>query len=181
MNAGAIGRSPQRRKSSRLKGYDYAQPGAYFVTLCTQDRTCLFGDVCAGKMRLNAFGKIVADEWVKTAEIRDEIDLDEWVVMPNHFHGILVIGRGDRPVAPTKSVAAIGPQSRSVAAAIAGFKSAATKRINTLRGTPGMPVWQRNYHEHIIRNEDSLDRLRQYILDNPAQWTMDLENPLSTT
>ena len=169
----------------------------YFVTLCTQDRACLFGEICDAEMRLNAIGKIVADEWVKTAEIRDEIGLDEWVVMPNHFHGILVIGRGDRLVAhansiprsrrgdrlvaPTTSVAATGPQSRSVGAAIAGFKSAATKRINTLRGTPGTPVWQRNYHEHIIRNEDSLDRIRQYVLDNPAQWTMDLENPLSTT
>lgn len=180
--AGATGRSPLRRKSIRLHGYDYAQPGAYFVTLCTRQRACLFGDVRDGGMRLNAIGEIVADEWVKTAEIRDEIDLDEWVVMPNHFHAILVIGRGDRPVAPTttKPVASMGPRSRSVGAAIAGFKSSAAKRINTLRGTLGAPVWQRNYHEHIIRDEVSLDRIREYILANPSRWAADPDNPFRT-
>jgi REP element-mobilizing transposase RayT len=166
-----------------LKGYDYTQPGAYIVTLCTQDRACLFGGISDGEMRLNAIGRIVADEWVKTAEIRDAIDLDAWVVMPNHFHGILfIVGscRGDRPVAPTKSAASTGPESRSVGAVIAGFKSAATKRINMLRGTPGTPVWQRNYHEHIIRDEESLGRIRGYILANPSRWAADSDNPFRT-
>ncbi|GAA5002912.1 transposase [Pseudoluteimonas lycopersici] len=168
---------PPQRKSIRLRGYDYTQAGAYFVTICAQGHACLFGNITNGEMRLNNIGNIVAEEWAKTREIRIGMELDAWVVMPNHFHGIIVIvdsrRRGDRPVAPT------GPQPRSVGAVVAGFKSAATKRINALRGTPGTPVWQRNYHEHIIRNEGSLDRIRQYILDNPAQWATDRENPSS--
>ena len=175
-NVRATGRSPQRnRRSIRLQGYDYSQAGAYFVTLCTQNRECLFGEIVNGEMRLNEAGRVVADEWINTAEIRDEIELDEWVVMPNHFHGILVItvGRGDRRVAPT------GPQPRSIGAVMAGFKSAATKRINELRQTPGMKLWQRNYWEHIVRNEPELNRIREYIHNNPAQWVLDKLYPSS--
>jgi hypothetical protein len=80
-----------------LRGYDYAQAGAYFVTICTQGRECLFGEVVDGEMRLNEWGHIVGDEWMKTAEIRDEIELDAWVVMPNHFHGIVVLNDDGRP------------------------------------------------------------------------------------
>lgn len=79
------------RRSIRLRGYDYSQPGAYFITICTKNRVCLFGDVVDGKMVMSPLGKIVADEWIKTGEIRHNVDLDEWVVMPNHFHGILII------------------------------------------------------------------------------------------
>ena len=109
-------------------------------------------------MQLNDLGRIVADEWVKTADIRPEIGLDAWVVMPNHFHGIVVMinGRGTARRAPT---------------------TAATKRINEFRHTPGMPVWQRNYYEHIIRNETSLAKIREYIINNPQQWELDRENP----
>ena len=192
-NVRATGRSPQRnRRSIRLQGYDYSQAGAYFVTLCTQNRECLFGEIVNGEMRLNEAGRVVADEWINTAEIRDEIELDEWVVMPNHFHGILVItvGRGDRRVAPMngttisgeqgdRPVAPTGPQPRSIGAVMAGFKSAATKRINELRQTPGMKLWQRNYWEHIVRNEPELNRIREYIHNNPAQWVLDKLYPSS--
>ena len=82
----------RNRRSIRLQGYDYTQAGAYFVTICTHNRQCLFGDIADGEMRLNRLGQIVVDEWMKTAQIRAEIELDEWVVMPNHFHGIVVIG-----------------------------------------------------------------------------------------
>lgn len=173
------------RRSIRLQGYDYSRAGAYFITICTQDRACLFGEVVDGKMRLNECGNIVRHEWFRSAEIRHEIVLfpDEFVVMPNHIHGIVRIvqshdadhRRGDRPVAPTKPPH--GPEKHSVASLVAGFKSAVTKRINALRGTPGLPVWQRNYYEHIIRDEESLNRIRQYILDNPARWAFDRENP----
>ena len=168
------------RRSIRLKGYDYSQAGAYFVTLCAQNRECLFGEIVDQEIRLNDAGKIVAAEWLKNAEIRDEIELDEWVVMPNHFHGILVIAdsgtvvgcRGDRPVAPT------GPQPRSIGAVMAGFKSAVTKRINAIRNTPGTKLWQRNYWEHVVRNESELNRIREYITNNPANWQKDkLFNP----
>ncbi|MGR9087931.1 MAG: transposase [Gammaproteobacteria bacterium] len=124
-------------------------------------------------MRLNDAGRIVADEWLKTAEIRDEIELDAWVVMPNHFHGVLVItdGRGDRRVAPT------GPQPRSIGAVMAGFKSAVTKRINELHHTPAAKLWQRTDWEHIVRNEPELNRIREYIHNNPAQWELDKLHP----
>ncbi|PIP72247.1 MAG: transposase, partial [Nitrospinae bacterium CG22_combo_CG10-13_8_21_14_all_47_10] len=146
--------SPQRnRRSIRLKGYDYSQAGAYFVTICAQNRECLFGEIADGQMVLNDAGEIIAEEWMKSGEIRDEIELDEWVVMPNHLHAIVMIRRGDRPVAPTSP----GPHPKSIGALLAGFKSAATKRINKTRKTPGAKIWQRNYHEHIIRNENELN------------------------
>ncbi|NCC26025.1 MAG: transposase [Deltaproteobacteria bacterium] len=167
--------APQRnRRSIRLQGYDYSQAGAYFVTICTQNRECLFGEIENGEMRLNDAGRMVADEWLKTAEIRDEIELDEWVVMPNHFHGIVVVTacRGTARRAPTME--RFGqPIVGSVPTIIRSFKSAVTKHINELRQTPGMKLWQRNYWEHIVRNEPELNRIREYIHNNPAQWEMD--------
>jgi len=154
---------PARRRSLRLKGYDYAQPGAYFVTICTHRHQPLFGEVVDGAMQLHAFGQIVWEEWFRSAEIRAEIVLfsDEFVVMPNHLHGIVWIVEADnavgatgrsplqkRPLSPPR-----GPAPRSLGAFVAGFKSIVTKRINALRGTPGARVWQRNYYEHIIRTE----------------------------
>ncbi len=197
------------RHSIRLKGYDYAQPGAYFVTIVTQDRACLFGDVVDGQMRLNECGVIVHQEWFRSANIRHEIALyaDEFVVMPNHIHGIvwIVDDGGMTDVMTTDTVGATGstvgatgstvgatgstvgatgrsplpsgPAKRSLASFVAGFKSATTKRINQHRGTPGAPVWQRNYFEHIIRNDESLDRIRRYIAENPLHWYFDRENP----
>ncbi len=121
-------------------------------------------------MVLNEYGEIVRDEWMKSGEIRNEIQLDEWVVMPNHVHAIVMIRcRGDRPVAP----ATPGPRPKSIGSLMAGFKSAATKRINELRKTPGTKLWQRNYYEHIIRNETKLQKIREYIINNPKNWLND--------
>ena len=123
-------------------------------------------------MLLNDAGKIVEDEWLKSGEIRNEILLDEWVVMPNHFHGILIITdtrRGDRPVAPTRP----GPKPKSIGALMSGFKSAVTKRINKMRGTPGAKLWQRNYWERVIRDGNELNRMREYIINNPLTWEKD--------
>jgi len=156
----------------RLQGYDYSSPGAYFVTICTQNRGCLFGDIVARKMVLNDAGKILADEWIKPGDIRDEIELDAWVVMPNHFHGIVMIRRGDRPVAPTPTPLP-GPRPKSIGSLMCGFKSTVTKCINKIRQTPGISVWQGNYYEHIIRNETELDNIRQYIINNPLNWQSD--------
>ena len=125
----------------------------------------------------------MANEWIRTAAIRREIELDEWVVMPNHLHGIIVIadnvgahGRAPLPDdapcdVPTSTVFTRPP--KSLGSLIAGFKSAVTKRINELRKTPGAPVWQRNYYEHIVRDENELNQIRQYIMDNPAKWETD--------
>ena len=173
------------RRSIRLKGYDYTQPGAYFVTLCTHDRAHLFGEVVDGEMRLNEWGEIVRDEWFKTAQVRPYVQLrdDEFVVMPNHIHGIIWIADNvgaTRRVAPTDRVAPTtprGPAPQSIGAIIGQFKSAVTKRMNELRDTPGALVWQRNYYEHIIRNERALNAIRQYIDENPLRWDLDRYNP----
>jgi REP element-mobilizing transposase RayT len=174
---------PQRhhRQSTRLRGYDYSRDGAYYVTLCTHRRQPLFGDVVAGEMHLTALGRIVHDEWFRSATIRREIALwdREFVVMPNHIHGIVWIldGRGDRPVAPTTNDDARGPGPGSIGAFIAGFKSVATKRINELRDRPRTPVWQRGFHDHIVRDANELQRIRRYISNNPRNWESDEENP----
>lgn len=182
-----------RRRSIRLPGYDYTQAGAYFLTLCTHNRQCLFGDIVDGAMRLNGLGEIVAEQWRQTGAIRQEITLDFWVVMPNHFHGIVMMGdvtAGAQELRPhdaesmTRSCshAALHPNPnnrirqrspKSLGALIAGFKSAATKYINQWRQSPDAPVWQRNYWEHVVRNETDLQEIRQYIVNNPMSWTAD--------
>lgn len=172
------------RRSIRLKGYDYSRAGAYFVTICVQNRACLFGDIVDGEMVLNPSGQIVADEWIKTAEIRNEIELDEWVVMPNHFHGIVWIRHGGGTTGDCRGTARRAPTVEQFGKPVAGslptivraFKSAVTKRINQTRKTPGMTLWQRNYWEHIVRNDHELNRIRQYIINNPANWQYDREN-----
>jgi len=178
-----------RRRSIRLKGYNYSQAGAYFITICTQERECLFGQVIEGVMQLNEYGWIVHDEWVRTADVRPNVELDLFVVMPNHLHIIVVIhshdcGRGVLQYAPTSCAGTTENQtsrlrspSQTIGAIVRGFKSASTKRINELRKTPGAAVWQRNYFEHIIRDEESLHHIRQYIVENPLRWHLDRENP----
>lgn len=173
----------QNRRSLRLPDYDYRQVGAYFVTICAWGRECLFGDIVDGEMRLNELGRIADEEWRRTADIRDEIEMDAYVVMPNHLHGIVIIT--SRPD-PFPSVGAHGraPLQRppkSLGSFIAGFKSSVTKRINLHRDNPGAPVWQRNYYERVIRDPDELTRIRQYIADNPALWAEDDENPANWT
>jgi putative transposase len=179
------------RRSMRLKGYDYSAAGAYFITLCTYQRQYLFGEIMDGAMHLNPYGKIVEEEWMQSSTIRQEIELDGWVIMPDHMHGIVIIthhdisarahGRvpppsapppfGPKPYAPPSCIPPRKPQS--ISSFMAGFKSAATKRINILRDTPGTPVWQRNYHERIIRDESALNNIRRYIQMNPINWKSD--------
>ncbi len=167
------------RRSIRLRGYDYSSAGAYFVTICTQNRECLFGNISGDTVHLSAAGQIVDEEWRHSADIRDEIALDTWVIMPNHIHGIVIIkdldDRGVRPHAPATSQ--LGGRPKSLSSFIIGFKSATKIRINTLRGMPGTSVWQRNYYERVIRNERECDAIRKYILQNPQQWVLDEDNP----
>ena len=164
------------RRSLRLEGYNYAQSGAYFITVCTQGRECLFGDIVNGEMRLNNLGNVVAESWRWLAIRHGYVELDEWIVMPNHLHGILVIAnecRGGSRTAPTMDAIKRKPLGRLIGA----FKTLSTNRINELRHTPAMPTWQRNYYERIIRNEDESSRIRTYIAENPLKWEMDRENP----
>jgi len=170
------------RRSIRLKGYDYTRAGAYFITVVTRDRVCLFGEVVDGEMRLNPFGEIVAESWRWLATQYDYVELDAWVVMPNHLHGIIVItdGRGGLQTAPTAMQTAPAMKRKPIGRLIGAFKTVSTKRINEHRGTPNAPVWQRNYYERIIRGEESLNRIRQYIADNPLRWHLDRENVLAS-
>ena len=166
---------PQKhhRRSVRLKGYDYSQAGAYFVTIVAWQREMLFGGIVKGESILNEFGEIVREEWERTAVVRPNVELGEYVVMPNHFHGILVFRENvgaTRRVAPTL-------QSGSLGAVMAQFKSIVTKRINGLRNVTGLPIWQRNYYERIIRDEHEMDRIHRYIESNPSMWAEDDENP----
>jgi len=169
------------RRSIRLKGYDYSQAGAYFVTICTQDKECLFGDIVDGEIRLNDAGRMVRDIWHKITEHFPHADIDEFVVMPNHFHGIGVInsdGKGMACHAPTQRQFA-KPIAGSLSAIVGSFKSAVTRQINQIRNTPGYPVWQRNYYEHVIRDEEEINRIREYIIGNPAKWSDDENNPVN--
>jgi REP element-mobilizing transposase RayT len=133
-------------------------------------------------MVLNEFGKIAWEEWDNNAKVRKNLEQDEYIVMPNHVHGILVILRENdvgatRRVAPTEHLN--GPASGSIGAIIGQFKSIVTKGINSRRGTPGLPVWQRNYYEHVIRDEDELLKIREYIANNPKKWAEDENNPIN--
>ncbi|MBI3800669.1 MAG: hypothetical protein HY268_27290 [Deltaproteobacteria bacterium] len=248
------------RRSIRLKGYDYAQAGAYFVTICAYRRECLFGQVENGVVVLSQYGRLVEQCWQVLPRDFPRVELDAFVIMPNHLHGIIVLtgcltaGRGEafaqrfqeesrstsanasplrlahgtqpgslaaivqnfqeesrstpanalplRSAHGTQpgSLAAIvqnfqeqprstpanalplrsahGTQPGSLAAIVQNFKSVSTRKINRMRATPGMPVWQGNYHEHIIRDEAELSCIREYIVNNPLQWALDRENPL---
>jgi putative transposase len=169
------------RRSIRLNGFDYTQPGAYFITIVTSQREEIFGEISNGEMRLNQLGEIVRTEWLKTVDIRSSVELHEheFVIMPNHLHGIIWIV--DKKVGATRWVA---PAKRSrtleagsIGAMLAQFKSITAKRINALRATPGIPVWHRNYFEHIIRDEIEFGAICNYIQDNPLKWQEDQENP----
>ena len=169
------------RRSIRLKGYDYTQPGAYFVTICTYHRDQIFGEVINGEMKLSVLGEIVYQEWFRSAEIRKEIQIfeDEMAVMPNHVHGInwIVESVGADGVRPTKQDArraSLRRAPRSLGSFIAGFKASVTSRAGRELHMTG--IWQRNYYEHIIRNDHELNNIRWYIVNNPLNWQLDRDN-----
>ena len=203
-----------RIESTRLKDWDYSRDGYYFVTICTQDKKCFFGDVIDEKVRLSAIGEIVADEWQKTAQIRKNVSLDTWIIMPNHLHGIVIINNNNEPHGNTHGVATcrdalhvskngnahgvatrgnaqgdacnaslqkgvandnkFGTQMNNLSSIIRGFKSATTKRIHRARSDFS---WQSRFYDHIIRNEKSLNKIREYIINNPLKWEFDKNNP----
>jgi len=195
---------PERhhRRSIRMMGYDYHQEGAYFVTVCTQDRSFLFGKVVHGEMRLNDAGKMVHDIWNDLPAFYPGVETDAFIVMPNHIHGIIILVGADPRVCPNAGPRAYpdsGPraypgqpqemgQPQGVAPTMGlpdvvhRFKTVTTKRyadgVKRFRWKPfHRRLWQRNYYEHIIRNEESLNRIREYILTNPMCWASDRENP----
>lgn len=176
------------RQSIRLKEYDYSQSGAYFVTICSKDRACLFGEIVDGEMLLNETGQMVRNMWNDLDDRYPDIETDEFVVMPNHLHGIIVIV-GAQFIAPVETVTpsdcnAINHKKQgvinhapTVGNIVRAFKARCTHAINKIRDTPGIPVWQRNYYDHIIRGEQEMNRIRGYIIENPAKWIEDKDNP----
>jgi len=174
------------RHSMRLLGYDYAQVGAYFVTSVTKDRVCLFGEIVDGEMRLNDGGRMIEQWWFELNRKFSTVETDEFVVMPNHFHGIVVIAGvtvgADLRVGPNSEGAHAGAPLPTI---IQWFKTMTTNEymrgVKTRSWTPfAGRLWQRNYYEHIVRCENELTRIREYIANNPLQWEMDRENPSRT-
>ncbi len=180
------------RRSIRIDGFDYSSHGAYFITICSHDRSCVFGEIIHDRVVLNKYGNIVVDEWMKSAQIRDEIQLDEFVVMPNHFHGIVWIvgnesvgayGHTPLPYVNTPmstnvfrfepvSKKFVSP-SRTVGSMVRGFKAGVTIRVHKEEEALYGPIWQRNYWERFIRDEIELNHIREYVRDNPKKWEAD--------
>lgn len=150
----------RQRKSPRLQSYDYSQSGAYFVTICTHQREMLFGTINDQQMHPNHYGIIASECWSAIPEHYPAVDLDAFVIMPNHVHGILVL-TGDNQGFKTV-----------LGRVINGYKGAVTARIRQ-HANSKIPVWQGRYHDHIIRNEKSLNHIRQYVLSNPQLWEKD--------
>jgi putative transposase len=167
------------RRSIRLKDYDYAQNGAYFVTLCSWQRESLYGDIVDGKMRLNAVGQVVESLWRGLPDHFSGINLDEFVIMPNHFHGIIEIvgARYITPVLETAPIVGRDESRPTIGEIVRGFKARCTHIVKKIRNNPGCPLWQRNYYERVIRHEAELATAREYIVNNPLKWELDRENP----
>jgi putative transposase len=195
-----MGYDPDRhhRQSIRLRGYDYTQAGAYFVTIVVQNREHLLGDIVDGVMRLNDYGRVVLAEWNKLPARFPQVTLDTSAIMPTHQHGVIVIGdhgRGEasadknlclpnpvrrtlRPYDQSADASPLQPNgtvSGSLGAIMQNFKSTSSRRVNALRNTPGAKLWQRDYFERVIRNDRELNAIRQYIIDNPMNWNLDHE------
>ena len=166
------------RKQIRLKKYNYSDAGWYFVTICTKDMECIFGNLINKQVYLNKFGEIVKQYWIEIQKHFNNVELDDYVIMPNHIHGIIVIHN-------VKPFVGAGFPRPSLGQIIGYFKYQITKQINILKGS-GNPtptkqhiikqIFQRLYYDHVIRNEPDLFRIRQYIRDNPMDWNEDRNN-----
>jgi REP element-mobilizing transposase RayT len=204
------------RRSIRLPDFDYTRPGAYFVTMCAYERACFFGEVVDGVMRVNELGEIVQQTWDALPDHYSHVELDQFITMPNHVHGVIVlkdgndvgathappamltgdghggVGAGFKPARNTNSDIVIGePHKRAgckpaptpagnrhgFPEIVRAFKTFSARRINAFHQTPDHPVWQRNYYEHVIRDDRDLAAIRDYIAGNPARW-LDDENHL---
>jgi REP element-mobilizing transposase RayT len=163
------------RRSIRLKNYDYSSPGAYFITIVTNNRQYLFGEIVNNEMILNEYGEIANKYWYEIPKHYTNTQLDEYVIMPNHIHGIIFIVGAihELPLQQNEFSQLIQRRKMLLPKIIGRFKMNAAKQINQIRQTPGIPVWQRNYYEHIIRNDNELNKIREYIINNPLTWQTD--------
>lgn len=165
------------RRPIRWVGHDYARAGFYYVTICTHDRQNPLGWIEGAQMRLSGMGRVAEECWRAIPDHFAEVELDAFVVMPNHVHGIVVPGDGRARHASPLPATPKGPGRRSVGSIVGAYKSSVCRRVNAIGGTPGAALWQRNYYEHVIRNERQSSHIRRYIADNPANWMLDHENP----
>ncbi len=174
------------RRSVRLRGYDYSRPGAYFVTVCSYGKQAIYGEILGNDVCLSDLGEIVNSSWLRIPKHFPSVKLDEFVIMPDHIHAVLmltepanaVVGAGSpRPDQKTKGR---GDRAPTLGQVIAYFKYVSTKAINKLKNSPGAPVWQRNYYEHIIRNESELSEIREYVTCNPLKLSAGGAQPFAT-
>jgi REP element-mobilizing transposase RayT len=155
---------PKFHKQTRLQNFDYRTPGAYFVTVVVHDRKPLLSTIESGNVNLPGIGQLVEGAWLRLSETYTYIDLDLYVIMPNHFHGILVISDTAESRLP-------------IGRLVGAFKTLSTRDINVLNSTPGNKFWQDEFYDHIIRDDEDLRIRREYILKNPLNWDVDEENP----
>lgn len=163
-----------QRKIARLREYDYRQNGAYAITICVFQRRCAFGRIHNGEVHLNAFGCIAHDRWLAIPQHHPQVTIDEFIIMPNHIHGILWI-QNEAPVSSEEEseLRRFGkPNSGSLSAIIGSYKSGVSRRIGELRGQR-TTVWQASFHDHVIRNDGDLFHQRDYIQNNPSKWLED--------
>jgi REP element-mobilizing transposase RayT len=163
-----------------MPAYDYSESGAYFITAVTEGRGAVFGEILDAEMRLNRNGVIVERCWYDLLDHYAHLTLDEFVVMPNRVHGVISladVARAGLEPAPTIETA----RRHGLSEIVRAFKTFSARRINEVRGTPGTPVWQRNYYERVVRNERELHAVREYIRANPLNWYLDKENPMRAT
>lgn len=168
-----------QRKSKRLQEYDYSTAGAYFITMCTKNRATIFGEIADGSMQLSKCGEIAAALWEQIPIHFPMVKIDECVVMPDHFHGILMISnvvagslRHDMNEY-SESKKGQGDPAPTIGSIIGYYKFQTTKSINKIRNSEYEKYWQRNYYDRIIRNEKELDRIREYIVNNPLRWAIE--------
>ena len=175
-----------RRNTNRIPQHDYSAPGYYFITVCVEKRQEIFGTIVNNQMTLNDAGNMIDLWWKKTFEKYDHTLIDEYIIMPNHIHGIInIVGaRSPRPGSSrpdNNKIIGRGNRAPTIGNIIAYFKYQTTKQINESQNTPGKKIWQRNYHDHIIRNDKSLQEIREYIINNPLNWETDKNNIYKNT
>ena len=170
----------QGRKSTRLQAYNYSTPGLYFITICVHNHSCLFGNIKDGEMRCNQLGKILEQQWKTTISSFPGIKSDEWVVMPNHFHGLIhLLEHSEKRLVQTNTNDhAITTRRKMLIPKVVGkFKMQTSKLINQVLDRKGKTLWMRGYWDRVVRNEAELHRIREYIVNNPLKWELDRLNP----
>jgi putative transposase len=166
-------RKSYKIKSIRIPEYDYSTENYYFVTICSFQKQKIFSEIKNGNIYLTEIGKIIKDEWSKTEQIRDNAIMDDFVIMPNHIHGIIVLNSKVCAEKTTRRVVSTTLKPSSLGSIIGQIKSITTKRIRKLTNNPEIKIWQPRFYEHIIRNDKELFEVRTYIKNNPVKWSED--------